>query len=192
MLRTALRLGIVPLLATWLLCSEPMIPFWEWMILVFLVPFIAVSFLLSCWRLKKDLPQGVIPLWARKLSPYIWGVCALIMLSVPLTSWPLHRNFRQAKPELERLLADEKSSKNIAWPQQIGQFEVLRLETERGESYFYLSDEAGESPTTLIHSASLQSPERKSNLSQRNSVVILSDNWIYSEPFDLTAMTSGT
>ncbi len=182
MLRTALRLGILPLLAALVVFVGESVPIWQWFAIGFLSPFVFGILLSSFWRLKRDPIEGAVPRWARRLTPWVWAVSVIIILSVPLTSWPLHLSFKYSRHQLEQLLAEAQSGKPIVWPQTAGAFEILDLDIDANESYFYLSD--GGPPTTLRYSASLKSPKQKLDLSQDNSVVILSENWVYSEPFD--------
>ena len=184
MIRTALRLGVLPLFAALTVWVGVGVPLWQWLALLFLSPFIGGLLLLSFWRLKADPPGGAAPPWARRLAPHVWGVCIALTVSVPLFSWRLHLAFKTAEPRLEQLRAQVQAGEPIVWPQQAGEFEVLDADMERGEVYLYLTREDGESPTTLIRSPSPASPDRKANLSGNNSVVALSDVWVFSEPFD--------
>ena len=70
----------------------------------------------------------------------------------------------------------------MAWPQRAGEFEILDVYIENGEIAFYLDDSGP--PTTLTHSAPVRSAQRKANFSESNSVLILKEHWVYSEPFD--------
>ncbi len=184
MLRTALRLGTLPLLAGWIVLGGEGIPFWQWFAIVLLGPFICGILLASFWQLKRDPVEGAVPVWARKLAPWVWAVSVVVILSVPLTSWPLRYSFKRSQPQLEQLLVKAKTGETIAWPQSAGSFVILALDIEEEKSRFYLSREDGEPPITLVHASFPQSPDKKPSLPKRNSVVILGENWYYSEPFD--------
>ena len=180
MFRTALRLGTLPLFAALLVWVGVGVPLWQWIALAFFSPFILGLLLLSYWRLKSDPLQGAVPLWAQKLSPYVWGVCIVVMLSVPLTSWRLHSAFNLAQPHLEQLRIQAQAGHPAVWPQRAGEFEILDVYIEDEEITFYLDD--GGPPTALIYSVSSRSVARDIDLSA--NVVTLSDNWIYYEPSD--------
>ena len=184
MIRTALRLGILPLLAALLMCGAPTVPLWDWCIIALLSPLIVGSLLLSYQRRESDPLLGVVPLWARKFAPWIWAISISVMLSVPLTSWPMHRAFGAARPRLERLIADEQAGKSIVWPQSAGGFELSNLQIEAGRATFYLAYSNGNQPDKLIRLSHFEDPQWRADLLDDNSLVVLSENWIYEDAGD--------
>ena len=149
-----------------------------------LAPFVLGTLLISFWRRKNDPPQGVVPLWAQRVAPWIWAISLCVIFSVAATAWPLHLSFRGAQPELEKLVAAAHQGKKPPMPHQIGDFEILDVSLHNWGASLSLTNDDGESPTQLIKLKYVLSAQEKEEAVDKNNTIELSENWIYYEPSD--------
>ena len=174
MFRTALRLGILPLLAffvVWMSATGPL-QFLYWL-LIPLSPFVMAALLLSYWRFNADKPTGAVPFWARRSAPLIWGVCLMLTFSVVLTEWPLHLSFRASQVQLEALVADSRAKKPVKLPQQIGNFNVTDIDSDWNSTILYLDGADGGDGAKLMW----LSPALRAEIG--SDAQYLSESWIF-------------
>ena len=178
MIRTALRLGILPLLAlfvVWMSATGPL-QFLYWF-LIPLSPFVLAAMLLSYWRFRADKPTGAVLFWARRVAPLVWGVCLLLIGSVVLTEWPLHLSFRASRAQLNTLVVDSRADKPIKLPVQIGNFNVTEIASDWNSTILYLDGADGGDGAKLMW----LSPKLRAEIG--SDAQYLSESWIFRSDF---------
>ncbi len=186
MLRTALRLGTLPLFSLLFIWPNSTIwlPLWQWFAFLFLAPFAIGAIVISYWRLKCDPPQGAVPLWARRITPWSWALSLCLILSTVVTAWPLHLSFRWARPELNQLATELRQGKKHSMPRTVGAFEILGASVDKWGVSLLLTNNDGESPTQLIEFHNSLSAQEKEGATDLRQTIELGGNWIYYEPSD--------
>ena len=181
MLRTALRLGVLPLLAILVICDSASGPdlvmrgLSLWLSALLVVPLMLFSY----WRLKADSPTGAVPKWARLGAPFVWLLSVIIIVSVTQTDWPLHLSFRASKPQLEQLIANARAKKPILVPLSIGQFSVTRVKSYDEETVLFLNGATrGEGPLLRVPTPGYARKYQAAFI-QNGENIALGDNWYF-------------
>ncbi len=182
MLRTALRLGILPLLAilvVWESASGPMPVLW-WPVLCIFTPFIIAAIMVSFLEAKDDPPTGVVPRWARRAAPVLWIVSVVIIVSVVQTEWPLRSSFGTSKPQLEQLIDQARQGKAPKLPQQIGWFNVTDIHADDEVVILYLNGADGGDGAKIQYWFAPGAEAQLSKTQWKDDVntVVLDEDWI--------------
>ena len=182
MIRTALRLGVMPLLALlviWVSASGPISVLW-WPILCLLAPFVVAAIMVSFLKFKDDPPHGVVPRWAHRVAPVLWVTSLIAIVSVVQTEWPLRSSFRASKPHLQRLVAQARQNKPMKLPQSVGWFNVTEVHADDEVVIFYLDGADGGDGAKLQYWFAPQAEAQAWKAQWQNSrdTIVLDEDWI--------------
>lgn len=180
--RTLLRLAPLPLLAFFIVldsASGP-VPVLRWFLLALAMPFVVAATMVSFLEKEEDPPSGIVPLWARRTAPLLWGISVIAIISVVSSDWPLHRSFRTTKPQLEKLSLAVRQGKPLVWPRQVGNFNVTNIRVDEETVVFYLDGADDGDYAKIQHWFAPAAKEQRRKLEWRNdrNTVILDDEWL--------------